>query len=91
MVIFGHFCYLFGGWTGGADLGDFWSYDIINNKWKLIYENSEDHNGPSPRSCHKMTLDTKNAKIYTLGRYVDRHVFDRKNLNLFDLMKKEIN
>eukprot|EP00002_Diphylleia_rotans_P015236 TRINITY_DN2953_c0_g1_i3.p1 TRINITY_DN2953_c0_g1~~TRINITY_DN2953_c0_g1_i3.p1 ORF type:complete len:659 (-),score=113.86 TRINITY_DN2953_c0_g1_i3:63-2039(-) len=65
------FIYLFGGWDGQNDLGDFWCYDIKKDDWTLISENTEQDGGPSPRSCHKICFDQAERKIYTLGRYVD--------------------
>ena len=41
--------YLFGGWDGRQDLGDFWSYHIPNAKWTLLSANTEQDGGPSPR------------------------------------------
>src|SRR3990167_1205143 len=34
--------YLFGGWNGRNDLGDFWKYDIKNNLWTLLSSNTKD-------------------------------------------------
>lgn len=63
--------YLYGGWDGFEDLSDLWSYSIKRNSWTLIHERSEEKEGPSPRSCHKMVYDTHNSQIFTLGRYMD--------------------
>jgi hypothetical protein len=63
--------YLFGGWDGEKDLGDFWSYSIPNNNWHKISDNTELQGGPCPRSCHSICIDTEAQKIYCLGRYVD--------------------
>lgn len=32
--------YLFGGWDGESNLGDFWVYNIKENKWKIISYNT---------------------------------------------------
>lgn len=63
--------YLFGGWDGNKDLNDLWSYDIKAKKWSLLCADASLQNGPSPRSCHKMCLDTKHGQIFLLGRYLD--------------------
>lgn len=63
--------YLYGGWDGYEDLSDLWSYSIKRNSWTLIHDRSEDREGPSPRSCHKMVYDPHNSQIFTLGRYMD--------------------
>ena len=75
MVFYDQKCYLFGGWTGGADLGDFWEFDYSRSSWRLINESSEAVGGPGPRSCHKMAIDSQRRIIYTLGRYVDSNGF----------------
>ena len=77
MVFAGAKCYLFGGWTGGADLGDFWEFDCRRSSWRVIDESSEAVGGPGPRSCHKMAIDAQRGIIYTLGRYVDSNGFDK--------------
>lgn len=64
--------YLFGGWDGHRDLGDFWSYHILTNKWTLISANTEEDGGPSARSCHKMVFDSSGRYLFVLGRYIDR-------------------
>lgn len=63
--------YCFGGWDGGGDLSDLWVFDMQQNSWRLIHEHSEQFDGPSPRSCHKMIFDPKSRQIFTLGRYLD--------------------
>lgn len=63
--------YLFGGWDGNKDLNDLWSYDINTQIWTEICPDSACEGGPSPRSCHKMVLDTKRKQIFILGRYLD--------------------
>ncbi|KAI8047413.1 Muskelin N-terminus-domain-containing protein [Gilbertella persicaria] len=55
--------YILGGWDGKEDLSDFWSYDIQQNQWKLLSEDTQIQGGPGPRSCHK--------SIFVLGRYVE--------------------
>lgn len=63
--------YCFGGWDGSGDLSDLWVFDMKQNTWRLIHEKSEEHDGPSPRSCHKMIFDPKSRQIFILGRYLD--------------------
>lgn len=63
--------YLYGGWDGFEDLSDLWCYNIKRNTWTLIHSRSEEFQGPSPRSCHKMVYDPCNSQIFTLGRYLD--------------------
>lgn len=69
--------YLFGGWDGNRDLSDFWAYDITSEKWKLLSMDTEADGGPSPRSCHKMVLDSSCKHIFILGRYLERSMRDR--------------
>lgn len=33
--------YLFGGWDGKKDLGDFWVYNIPSNEWTCISTNTQ--------------------------------------------------
>nr|XP_029713847.1 muskelin isoform X1 [Aedes albopictus] len=73
--------YLYGGWDGSEDLSDLWSYDIKNNRWTMIHENSELLDGPSPRACHKMVYDTKNSQIFMIGRYLDSASRTEENIN----------
>nr|XP_002130194.1 muskelin-like [Ciona intestinalis] len=63
--------YLLGGWNGVEDLADFWQYCVRSGVWTCISRNTASDGGPSARSCHKMCIDSKNGKIYTLGRYLD--------------------
>lgn len=63
--------YLLGGWDGSQDLSDLWAYSIPNNKWTLLCREAELIGGPSPRSCHKMCLDTKRKQLFSFGRYLD--------------------
>jgi hypothetical protein len=58
--------YMFGGWDGSNDLNDFWSFDMKTEKWQLLPTTDRT---PSKRSCHKMVLDSKNRKIFLLGKY----------------------
>ena len=57
------FIYLFGGWDGKADLGDFWQYSIREQTWFLLSSDPAQQGGPSARSCHKMCLDEKNKQV----------------------------
>uniref|UniRef100_H2ZEN1 Muskelin N-terminal domain-containing protein n=1 Tax=Ciona savignyi TaxID=51511 RepID=H2ZEN1_CIOSA len=63
--------YLLGGWNGVEDLADFWQFCCKTGVWKCLSQNTADDGGPSARSCHKICIDCKNGKIYTLGRYLD--------------------
>eukprot|EP00037_Helgoeca_nana_P016556 m.155714 g.155714 ORF g.155714 m.155714 type:complete len:764 (+) comp23581_c0_seq1:237-2528(+) len=65
------YVYLFGGWDGRSELGDFWRYSILTNRWVQLSANTEDDNGPDARSCHKMVLDPVNQKLFVLGKYAD--------------------
>lgn len=75
--------YLFGGWDGNKDLNDLWSYDVTTNKWTLICSDASVEGGPSPRSCHKMCLDTKRKQIFMLGRYLDLQYRTNDTLQVF--------
>ena len=72
--------YLFGGWDGKNDLGDFWEYTSDTNVWQCISADTEINSGPCKRSCHKMVLDPKHKLVYVLGRYLD--VRTRENMDL---------
>jgi hypothetical protein len=61
--------YLFGGWTGTADLDDLWFYEPATQRWTPI--KPVDGDAPSARSCHKIAFDAVRRRIYTLGRYVE--------------------
>lgn len=74
--------YLYGGWDGFEDLSDLWSYSIKRNSWTLIHERSEEKEGPSPRSCHKMVYDPHNAQIFTLGRYMDSSTRTKEHIKV---------
>ncbi|KAJ7077270.1 Muskelin N-terminus-domain-containing protein [Mycena belliarum] len=64
--------YLFGGWNGKNSLDDFWAYDILQEKWRVLsYHTSVEKDAPGARSCHKMVFDTKTGNIYMLGRLND--------------------
>eukprot|EP01137_Pigoraptor_chileana_P006051 Opistho-2@49948 len=67
----GGIVYLIGGWDGQKDLADMWAYNIADNQWSLLSEDTGDQGGPGPRSCHKICFDDRRRRIYTLGRYVD--------------------
>ncbi|XP_067630617.1 muskelin isoform X2 [Eurosta solidaginis] len=66
--------YLYGGWDGYRDLSDLWVFDIGNNSWSLLFEQTELFNGPTPRSCHKMVFDAISENIFMLGRYLDNSI-----------------
>lgn len=59
------------GWHGTADLGDFWRYDLNSNMWTQLSPQADLDGGPSPRSCHKMCINSSLGHIYALGRYID--------------------
>lgn len=63
--------YLFGGWQGKHELSDLWSYDLAMKKWTLLSNDTSVNGGPSPRSCHKLSINENLGQIYALGRYVD--------------------
>ena len=76
--------YLFGGWTGTADLNDLWRFDAQARRWHCLDSGSSASGGdgaaplsdgaparPSPRSCHKVAFDGVNRRLYTLGRYIE--------------------
>lgn len=73
--------YLYGGWDGLEDLSDLWCYHMKNEKWELIHENSEKHDGPTPRSCHKTVFDPVNSQIFFLGRYLDGTLRKKEFIN----------
>ncbi|CAG7818322.1 unnamed protein product [Allacma fusca] len=73
----GEVIYLFGGWDGNQDLADFWCFHLTTSKWTLISPNTELEGGPTPRSCHKMCLDSERRQIFTLGRYIDSQTPNR--------------
>lgn len=35
--------YMFGGWNGRKDLGDFWEFDLRTNAWRLISPNAAEY------------------------------------------------
>jgi hypothetical protein len=70
-------------------MGDFWEYEIETNRWKLLSINTFEQNGPSPRCCHKLAVDSTTGTIYILGRYVD-HIGQRKSRIPNDFYKYEI-
>jgi hypothetical protein len=62
--------YLFGGWDGNQDLGDFWAYSIPAARWTRLSANAAAEGGPSARSCGSAIFDQKTGDIFFLGRYV---------------------
>ena len=60
--------YLFGGWDGGKDLGDFWRYSIAENRWEQLSADTEADGGPDARSCHKVVLDVDKQVLYVFGK-----------------------
>eukprot|EP00033_Pygsuia_biforma_P002376 GCRY01002630.1.p1 GENE.GCRY01002630.1~~GCRY01002630.1.p1 ORF type:complete len:858 (-),score=233.66 GCRY01002630.1:127-2700(-) len=63
--------YMFGGWNGQNDLGDFWSLDLNTLTWDLIHGDTGLVGGPEKRSCHKMCIDSFRGHIYVFGRFVN--------------------
>jgi hypothetical protein len=63
--------YLFGGYNGSRELGDFWKFEQQRSRWILLSSDTSAQGGPSSRSCHKMVLDSKHQKLYCLGYYGD--------------------
>ncbi len=72
--------YLFGGWDGYRDLNDFWAYDIDEQRWACLSEDTAKEGGPCPRSCHKMCMDPVGKRIYVLGRFVESQLRTVKNM-----------
>ena len=69
--------YLFGGWDGKHSLDDFWAYDGNTDAWRLLSPaTSREHNGPTPRACHKMVFNPTDGSIYVLGRLGDGDVVE---------------
>uniref|UniRef100_A0A1A9ZKV8 LisH domain-containing protein n=1 Tax=Glossina pallidipes TaxID=7398 RepID=A0A1A9ZKV8_GLOPL len=66
--------YLYGGWDGFQDLSDLWVFEITTNCWTQLCAHSEQMNGPTPRSCHKMIFDPVSKNIFMLGRYLDNSI-----------------
>lgn len=63
--------YLFGGWNGSKDLSDFWVYNVQQERWSCLSQDTRKQGGPGPRSCHKIVFDPNSKHIYVLGRYID--------------------
>ncbi|KAJ3374840.1 Muskelin 1, intracellular mediator containing kelch motif [Allomyces arbusculus] len=70
----GNAIYLFGGWDGAQDLGDFWRFDLSSETWTCLARDVRAHRGPSPRSCHRAVMDVGRRCMYVLGRYVENGV-----------------
>ncbi|CAD5116689.1 DgyrCDS5551 [Dimorphilus gyrociliatus] len=81
--------FLHGGWNGVQDLDDFWMFDLRNSVWSCLSESTKLDDGPSPRSCHKMSLDHSRRQIFMLGRYLDSATRTKENVRcemfMFDL------
>lgn len=62
--------YMFGGHCedDSEDLNDFWQYNLQDNKWTCLDENSS----VSARSGHKMVFDPISKQIFMVGRKVNR-------------------
>lgn len=71
--------YLFGGWDGGRDLADFWTFHIPSGKWSQLSADTEAEGGPPPRSCHKMVIDENYRQIFVLGKYLERGMRDSRS------------
>lgn len=72
--------YLFGGWDGLCDLADFWKFDLRSELWTQISSDTSKQGGPTPRSCHKMCIDLRKQKLYTVGKYLEHHKRVSENL-----------
>lgn len=46
---------------------DFFVYDIVNDSWKLICDDTASLGGPKLIFDHQLTIDTKNNKLYVFG------------------------
>ncbi|CAG5112284.1 Oidioi.mRNA.OKI2018_I69.chr2.g6513.t1.cds [Oikopleura dioica] len=90
MVTYNSKLYLHGGWTGTSELGDFWQYDFLSEQWKMVTNDAQVQDGPSPRCCHKMAIDRTSGTIFFLGRYVD-NIGQQKKRIPNDFYKYEIN
>jgi len=82
--------YMFGGWDGNQDLADLWACHLPSQQWTCLSKNTENEDGPSARSCHKMCLDYDRKQIFTLGRYLDSSMRTAENLKcdfyMYDIM-----
>lgn len=80
--------YLFGGFNGKNDLSDFWSFDLKTQKWKCLFADCSETGGPDARSCHKLCLDPKRKKIFTLGKYLNLTTRSTQKVKVnFDFLK----
>ncbi len=58
----GGIVYLFGGRSGGVDLGDLWAFDVASEQWSLLSEA-----GPSPRFGHNAVYDARRDRVVVYG------------------------
>ncbi|MEZ4520643.1 MAG: kelch repeat-containing protein [Thermomicrobiales bacterium] len=58
----GGIVYLFGGRSGGADLGDLWAFDVASEQWSLLSEA-----GPAPRFGHNAIYDARRDRMVIYG------------------------
>lgn len=62
--------YIFGGWDGTQDLGDFWAYSVPAARWTRLSASAAAEGGPGARSCGSAIFDPETGDIFFLGRYV---------------------
>eukprot|EP00049_Salpingoeca_infusionum_P002484 m.57504 g.57504 ORF g.57504 m.57504 type:complete len:740 (-) comp11601_c0_seq1:396-2615(-) len=60
--------YVLGGWTGQAELGGLWEFDLNAKKWARVQANVSDHGGPPCFSCFAMCINSLTRKIYVFGQ-----------------------
>ncbi|OMH86417.1 Muskelin [Zancudomyces culisetae] len=60
--------YMYGGWDGKENMGDFWEFDIMEMQWRCLGID----NAPGKRSLHSMCFDSINNRLYVIGRYYDQ-------------------
>ncbi|KAK9899070.1 hypothetical protein P389DRAFT_209091 [Cystobasidium minutum MCA 4210] len=75
------YLYLYGGWNGVTELADLWRFDLQQQRWELISNDTSNDLalgpdgsqifGPDARSCHQMAVDQETGEIYMLGRFID--------------------
>jgi N-acetylneuraminic acid mutarotase len=81
--------YMFAGYDESRELDDFWTFDIVNQRWELIQEHSEAENGPSRRCGQKMVYDATTSQIFMIGRKSTRtNETCKSDFYLFDTKSK---
>ena len=66
------FMHMLGGWDGFREPSDFWMYNIVNNKWTMLCEETVVEGGQVLRSYNKMVLDPQYRQIFNLDKYLER-------------------